>query len=165
MLKETQGLWTSHRQHVLARILLLVLGCVVAVSVLSTLSAGATAAPRPKQGEHLKPKPGTTLLTYRGHSSRVNGVAWSPSGLRIASGSDDYTVQVWNASNGGNVLTDNTGGLVEAVAWSPNGLYIASAGGGPDVWNATTGKLIYTYRGHSLIGPARKTPCPLDMGI
>src|SRR2546422_11851 len=41
--------------------------------------------------------------------------------------------------------------LVEAVAWSPNGLYITSAGGSPDVWNATTGKHIYTYRGHSLI--------------
>jgi eukaryotic-like serine/threonine-protein kinase len=127
MPKELHGLWTSHRQHVLARILLLVLGCVVAVSALSRLPAGATAAPGHKQGEHLKPKPGTTLLTYRGHSSRVNGVAWSPSGLRIASGSDDYTVQVWNTSNGGNVLTDETGGLVNAVAWSPDSSRIASA--------------------------------------
>jgi eukaryotic-like serine/threonine-protein kinase len=35
--------------------------------------------------------------TYRGHSSFVLAVAWSPNGQRIASGSSDNTVQVWNA--------------------------------------------------------------------
>jgi WD40 repeat protein len=36
-------------------------------------------------------------LTYRGHRGAVNAVAWSPDGKRIASGSDDATVQVWVA--------------------------------------------------------------------
>ena len=40
---------------------------------------------------------GTTLYTYRGHSSAVGAVAWSPDGKRIASGSVDGTVQVWEA--------------------------------------------------------------------
>src|SRR5713226_6388828 len=37
-----------------------------------------------------------------------------------------------------------------AVAWSPNGSLIASgnADGTVQVWNATTGGPIYTYRGH-----------------
>src|SRR5437016_14541459 len=71
---------------------------------------------------------GTTLLTYRGHSNDVTGVTWSPSGLRMASASDDYTVQSWDASTGGNVLVYRGQGLMEGVAWSPDGKYIASAG-------------------------------------
>ena len=35
----------------------------------------------------------------------VNAVAWSPDGQRIASGSNDKTVQVWNATDGGQVYT------------------------------------------------------------
>ncbi len=36
---------------------------------------------------------GTRLLVYTGHSSTVLDVAWSPDGSRIASGSEDKTVQ------------------------------------------------------------------------
>ncbi len=75
MPKESQGLWTARRQHMLAGILLLVLGCVVAVSALYTLPTGARAALISTQGQQSKPKPGTTLFTYRGHTSRVNGIA------------------------------------------------------------------------------------------
>ena len=94
---------------------------------------------------------GTTLLTYRGHSNDVTGATWSPSGLRIASSSDDYTVQSWDASNGGNVVVYRGQGLMEGVAWSPDGLHIASGGGPVQVWNAATGNQVYAYGGHSLI--------------
>ncbi len=43
------------------------------------------------------PPIGTQLLIYRGHSDRVYTMAWSPDGSRIASGSNDNTVQVWQA--------------------------------------------------------------------
>ena len=33
---------------------------------------------------------GTTLYTYRGHSNRVNAVAWAPDGRRVASGRDRH---------------------------------------------------------------------------
>src|SRR6266571_4105670 len=70
---------------------------------------------------------GTTLYTYRGHSNGVNGVAWSPDGRRIASGSNDETVQLWNAADGGHVNTyHGHSGPVNGVAWSPDGRRIAS---------------------------------------
>lgn len=43
------------------------------------------------------PPAGTCLLTYNGHSDLVTTLAWSSDGSRIASVSDDDTVQVWQA--------------------------------------------------------------------
>jgi WD40 repeat protein len=37
------------------------------------------------------------VLMYRGHSGSVTSVTWSPDGQQIASGSEDGTVQVWQA--------------------------------------------------------------------
>src|SRR5437763_1682580 len=47
----------------------------------------------------------TALYTYRGHTAGVIGVGWSPDGKRLASGSNDGTVQVWEAANGQHVYT------------------------------------------------------------
>ena len=84
---------------------------------------------------------GTTLITYPGHTyeTGVLAVAWSPNGQRIASGSGDKTVQVWDAATGDIVFTyhGHTKG-VEAVAWSPDGQRIASASNDDtvQVWQA-----------------------------
>ena len=68
-------------------------------------------------------------FTYQGHSDYVSAVAWSPDGKRIASGSGDHTVQVWDASNGSHVYTyRGHDSDVSTLAWSPDGKYIASAG-------------------------------------
>ncbi len=57
----------------------------------------------------------------------MNAIAWSPDSKRIASGSDDKTVQVWNASDGSTVYTyRGHSESVNAVAWSPDGARIAS---------------------------------------
>jgi len=45
------------------------------------------------------------IFTYRGHSREVNTVAWSPDGRRIASCSNDQTVQVWDATDGSHIFT------------------------------------------------------------
>jgi WD40 repeat protein len=37
------------------------------------------------------------ILLYRGHSAQVTSVSWSPQGQRIASSSEDGTVQLWQA--------------------------------------------------------------------
>ena len=39
-----------------------------------------------------------SLLTYRGHQGPVKVIAWSPEGKRIASGSADHAVHVWQVT-------------------------------------------------------------------
>ena len=74
---------------------------------------------------HLQIKP----YTYKSHTDQVLAAAWSPDGKRIASGSFDNTVQVWDAVTGHALLTykGHTNGL-STVAWSPDSKRIASGG-------------------------------------
>ena len=48
---------------------------------------------------------GIELTTFRGHSGSVYAVAWSPDGQRIASGSEDRTIKIWDATTIGNGST------------------------------------------------------------
>ena len=44
----------------------------------------------------------TSLYTYSTHKDTIHAVAWSSDSKRIASASDDGTVQVWDALTGDN---------------------------------------------------------------
>jgi eukaryotic-like serine/threonine-protein kinase len=102
----------------------------------------------------------TTITTYNGHAAAVNAVSWSPSNRQevslyrshIASGSDDVTVQIWDAMTGHKISTyrGHSGG-VSAIAWSPDGKWIASAGIDctVQVWAADSMRKICTYTRHS----------------
>jgi len=94
--------------------------------------------------------------TLEGHSDPVKSVAFSHDGSRLASGSDDCTVRVWNVATGQVEQTlghsgDGHSGRVNSVAFSHDGSRLAS--GSDDrtvrVWNVATGQVEQTLEGHS----------------
>ncbi len=111
-----------------------------------------------------------SLRTIRGHTHRVQAVAFDPGGTRIVSASLDGTLRVWNAARGDVELTIEAhpggagaaafspdGGRIVpggacAAAFSPDGRRIASEGNDHTVrlWDAVTGKLIRTFIDPSL---------------
>ena len=88
-------------------------------------------------------------LIYTGHTGWVKTVAWAPNGLRLASGSWDNTVQLWDAADGRFVyIHADHASWINAVAWSPNSTRLASASndGTVQVWDANTGREVFTNR-------------------
>jgi hypothetical protein len=91
------------------------------------------------------------LLTLEGHGDEVRAVAYSPDGSRIASGSSDKTIKVWDARTGQDLLTlRGHASVVSAVAYGPDGSRLASAShdGTLIVWDARAGVDLLTLRGH-----------------
>jgi WD40 repeat protein len=82
----------------------------------------------------------------------VRAVAFSPDGKQIASGSDDKTIKLWNATTGGLKKTfTGHSNWVQAIAFSPDGKQIASGSEDKTIklWGATTGGLQKPFVGHS----------------
>jgi WD40 repeat protein/transcriptional regulator with XRE-family HTH domain len=107
------------------------------------------------------PTRGKILYTYHGHTAGMDALAWSPNGKRIATASEDYTAQVWDATSGKDVVIyRGHSSFVKGVAWSPDGTRIVSgsADGTAQIWDAKTGARIYTYKGHTIPDINQKHP-------
>jgi eukaryotic-like serine/threonine-protein kinase len=144
-----------------------VLGCIIAGSVVVVGSLAwlyakppnpfppPTPSPTPQPTPSPTPTPiplGSVISTYKGHSGFVNAAAWSPDSKRIASGSDDRTVQVWQVADGGLISTyKGRIGAVDTVVWSPDGKRIASGSSDKtvQVWQVADSGLIFEYKGHT----------------
>jgi WD40 repeat protein len=92
------------------------------------------------------------LATLHGHADSVLTVAFSPDGSRIASGSADGIVKVWDRRSRREVLT--LGGHTAAatvVAFSSDGNRLASGSDDGDVrvWDVVRGENLLTWRGHA----------------
>ncbi|AYD89128.1 hypothetical protein D5R93_01985 [Actinomyces lilanjuaniae] len=84
---------------------------------------------------------------YTGHFDGLWGLAWSPDGSRILSGSHDGTARVWDAATGREVFALTGHSMsVNAVAWSPDGSHLATSSEDHTarVWDAATGEHLLT---------------------
>jgi WD40 repeat protein len=104
------------------------------------------------------------------HGDKVNGLAYSPDGTRLASASRDGTVRVWDVGNGRELTVyrgheaakfDDEEARAEkgqvkvnvkrvaGVAFSGDGKRVATAGADEiHIWTADDGKLVKTLKGH-----------------
>ena len=76
-----------------------------------------------------------TTITLKGHTGKVNAVAFSPDGQLLASGSDDQTFKLWSIPEQQHIATfehtpiiGGTPSLVTSVDFSPDGQTLATAG-------------------------------------
>jgi WD40 repeat protein/tRNA A-37 threonylcarbamoyl transferase component Bud32 len=92
------------------------------------------------------------ILSLRGHADLVHSVAFSPDGKRLASGSSDRKLKVWDAASGQETLTlKGHADWVASVAFSPDGKRIVSGSGDKTlkVWDAASGQETLTLKGHA----------------
>lgn len=112
----------------------------------SSPSAGNRAADSP-----FNPETCREVQTLSGHRGVIYGIAYSPEGSRIASGSYDGTVKLWDLSRGQEIKTfSGQGGNILSVAYSPDGRWISSGSTNSTIriWEVETGTS-RTLSGHS----------------
>jgi len=91
-------------------------------------------------------------LTLFGHTNWVQSVAFSLDGQRLASGSEDQTVKIWDSVTGKELFSlKGHDGPVTSVAFSPDGQRLASASSDRmvKIWDSATGKELFALKGHT----------------
>ena len=92
-------------------------------------------------------------VVFKGHTNEVNGIAFSPDGRSLVSGSDDHSVRVWNIRDGSSKRLPGTdgAGYFLSVVFRFDGRFIAAGGSRNSlwIWNSRTRKLVANWKGHN----------------
>jgi sugar lactone lactonase YvrE len=94
------------------------------------------------------------LRAFTGHNSTVYGVAFSPDGKKIVSGSMDGRAILWDAATGRQLfLLQGHGGMIWAVAYSFDGKHVftSSWDGTVKMWDAAQGTEVKHFPGQGRI--------------
>ena len=91
------------------------------------------------------------LQTLEGHCNSVGSVTFSPDGQRLASGSNDNTIKIWDPASGQCLQTlKGHNRSVLSIMFSPDGQRLAS--GSSDntikIWDPASGQCLQTLEGH-----------------
>ncbi len=91
------------------------------------------------------------VTTLGSHKERVNSITFSPDGKYLVSGSDDFTMKLWDVSGKRHLstlshVTDRYRAQIKTVAFSPDGQKIVSAGLHVKIWDIHTLREITTIR-------------------
>lgn len=89
-------------------------------------------------------------LNESGHEDRVESVAFSPDGFRLAIASMDGMASIWDITSGQHLWTlGGHNGGVHDIVFDPDGTHVATASmdGTAKVWDATTGKELLSLDG------------------
>ncbi len=136
----------------------------LALQAVSTSTAGGKPVLREaEEALHRAVLSSRVLLTLRGHTAPLYGLAYSSDGRRLATASLDGTAKVWDATTGQMLLTlTGHAGPVSGVAFSPDATRVATASEDQTakVWDAITGQLLLTLQGHT--DQVRKVAYSLD---
>jgi WD40 repeat protein len=89
--------------------------------------------------------------TLHGHALDVTSLAWSPDGSRLASGSLDQTIRLWDTATGQQLASFASGSGILGLSWRADGRRLASAdypSRTVTIWDANTGERLQTFKGH-----------------
>ena len=98
---------------------------------------------------------GKLHFTLKGHTDKVNALAFTHQGHTLASASDDGTIRLWDASTGTQMLSLPSG-KTRALVFSTDGKILASISGAANIqlWDIATGNKRIALKGQSSLSDA-----------
>ncbi|HKS16136.1 MAG TPA: WD40 repeat domain-containing protein [Planctomycetota bacterium] len=92
---------------------------------------------------------GRVVRRLEGHARDVTCMAFSEDGSAAATGGADGRVILWDGDGEKETKRLEAGSAVRAIAFGPRGLVAAAHSTGLSIWDATSGRRLASYQGHS----------------